>query len=65
VTVDGDHRSNGRFLEANASLQAEGALLIRPEVPTVGFCRLAFPRPVVTPHSCLESMDNGIMQPMM
>jgi hypothetical protein len=35
--ADGDHRSDGRFLEAIASFQAKGALLMRPALPTAGF----------------------------
>jgi len=37
VTVDGDHRSDGRFLEASASLQAERALLCKRAQGALGF----------------------------
>jgi hypothetical protein len=45
VTVVGDHRSDGRFLEASASLQAEGAHLNQHSQPSSRGCPFAIPRP--------------------
>jgi hypothetical protein len=47
--VDGDHRSDGRFLEAGACLQAEGAHLNQHSQPSARGCPYAIPRP-----SCAE-----------
>jgi hypothetical protein len=49
VILDGDHRSDGRFLEANACLQAEGACLNQQSHPSARACPFAIQRP-----SCAE-----------
>ena len=45
VTVDGDHWSNKRFLEASAPLRPEGVHLSQHSQPSPRGCPFAIPRP--------------------